>query len=79
MSYEGDPLLEIVVKKLDDFQRKADSYTDAELAKVVGLTAEQRNSIKTSDARLEEHFINELPPIKHPNIVNSPEFKALTS
>ena len=79
MAYEGDPLLDMVIKKLDDFQKKADSYTDAELAKIVGITTEQKTSIKSNDARVEEAFINELPPIKHPNIISSPEFKALTS
>jgi len=79
MTYEGDPLLPIVLSQIEDFKEKAQNMTAEETAKLLGLTPEQKESLKSADRKAEERFLHSLPPFKHPRILASPNFKALSA
>lgn len=77
MSYEEDPLLPLVLKKVEEFKLKADKMTQDELSRLVSLNPDQKSMLKANDDKIEESFVKALPPLKHPKIVNSKKFKEL--
>jgi hypothetical protein len=78
MNYEEDPLLPLVLSKIEEFKGKADQMTQAELSRLVSLNADQKNMLKANDEKAEDGFVKALPALKHPRIVNSKKFKELT-
>mmetsp|Transcript_13436 Transcript_13436/g.25313 ORF Transcript_13436/g.25313 Transcript_13436/m.25313 type:complete len:371 (+) Transcript_13436:1665-2777(+) len=78
MAYDEDPLLPLVLKKIDEFKVTADKMTQEELSRLVSLTPDQKTMLKSNDEKAEESFVKALPPLKHPKIINSKKFKELT-
>jgi hypothetical protein len=78
MTYEQDPLLPRLLKYIDEFKLKAESMSEKEEAELLGLTKEQKAVLAGYDQKSEESFLKALPSIKHPRILNSPKFKALS-
>lgn len=75
MTYKNDPLLPVVQKYLEEFLAELEHMYEADFSKAIGLTDDQRIALKASDARAEQHFLAQMPAIKHPKVLAHPLFQ----
>ena len=75
MTYEGDPLLPVVQGYLEDFKAELEAAHEADFSKALGLTDEQKLTLKGQDERAEQVFLAQLPSIKHPKVLAHPLFQ----
>ena len=63
MDYANDPILPYIVKTIQKTVEKFDSISPEEQKKLVTLTNDQIESIRASDERLRDEFLNNEPKI----------------
>jgi len=63
MDYANDPILPYIVKTIQRTVEKFDSISPEEQKKLVILTNDQVESIRASDARLRDEFLQNEPKI----------------
>jgi len=63
MDYANDPILPYIVKTIQKTVEKFDSISPEEQKKLVILTNDQVESIRASDARLRDEFLQNEPKI----------------